>query len=411
MSLLFPPSVSRWLIAIGACAALAIISPPDAWAEGTVNVEGTAKTAQPRLLPSITVTQATERAITDRVLATGSIEAVEEIHVSPLVEGLAIRTLTVERGDWVERGQPLAVLNDDALVVEKSQIEAGLLRAKATLAQLQAQLAEARATAEEATRVANRAERLSANKTVSTAEAERLTALAAVADARRRSAEQSLSIAAADIKLAAAQLEYVGLRLSRTAVKAPVSGIVSAKNAKVGAIAGGSGQPLYAIIRDGTVDMKADVAEADLGKLAVGQTALVRLAGNASAVQGKIRLIAPTVDPLTRLGAVYIALADAPQARPGMYASAVLIAEEKRAVTLPRTAVASENGKASVCKVENGVVRQVPVTVGIQDGPLVEILSGIKAGDLVVAKAGVFVSDGDLINPIAPIKPAPPVIN
>lgn len=382
-----------------ACAAVAVIL------DSGVLAEEAARPERQRMLPSIVVAEAVERRIGDHVLATGSIEAVEEIHVSPLVDGLPIRILNADIGDWVEQGGTLAVLDDEALLLEKSQLEARLAKAEAALIQFQAQLVEAVANSEEATRVAHRAERLSANKTISRSEVDRLKALAIASDARRRSAEQSLSIAAADIKLARAQLDDIDLRLARTAVKAPVGGVISARNAKVGGVVAGSGLPLYTIIRDGLIEMKAEVAEADLIKLAVGQPATVKLAGSSTTVPGKIRMVRPTVDPQTRLGTVHITVADAAKARAGMYASATIVAEEKRAVVLPRTSVTSAHGVSTVRKVENGVVRLVPVTVGIQDGPFVEILSGLEAGELAVAKAGAFVRDGDRITPVKPAQP------
>ncbi len=173
----------------------------------------------------------------------------------------------------------------------------------------------------------------------------------------------------------------------------------------MGGVVAGSGPPLYTIIRDGLIEMKAEVAEADLIKLAVGQPATVKLAGSSTTVPGKIRMVRPTVDPQTRLGTVHITVADAAKARAGMYASATIIAEEKQAVVLPRTSVTSAHGVSMVRKVENGVVRLVPVTVGIQDGPFVEILSGLEAGEQVVAKAGAFVRDGDRIIPVKPAQP------
>lgn len=382
-----------------ACAAVAVI------VDFGVMAEDAARPDQQRMLPPILVAEAVERRIGDYVLATGSIEAVEEIHVSPLVDGLSIRTLIADVGDRVEQGGTLAVLDDEALLLEKSQLEARLAKAEAALIQFQAQLVEAEANSEEATRVADRAERLSANKTVSRSEVDRLKALATASDARLRSAEQTLSIAAADIKLARAQLDDIDLRLARTAVKASVGGVISARNAKVGGVVAGSGLPLYTIIRDGLIEMKAEVAEANLIKLAVGQPATVKLAGSSTTVPGKIRMVRPTVDPQTRLGTVHITVADAAKARAGMYASATIIAEERQAVVLPRTSVTSAHGVSTVHKVENGVVRRVPVTVGIQDGPFVEILSGLEAGELAVAKAGAFVRDGDRITPVKLAQP------
>ncbi|WEX85922.1 efflux RND transporter periplasmic adaptor subunit [Sinorhizobium garamanticum] len=384
----------------GACAAMTLCAFSSAFAEEA------AKPQQSQALPSIVVTEAVEQSISDRVIATGSIEAVEETYVSPLVDGLSIRSLNVDVGDRVEEGSTLVVLNDDALLLQRSQLEANLAKAEASLAQLRAQLAEMTANSEEATRVADRAVRLSENGTVSTAEADRLKALAAAARARVHSAEQSMSVATADINVVQAQIDDIDLRLARTAVKAPVSGVISAKNAKIGAIASGSGEPLFAIIRDGAIEMKADVAEADLIKLAVGQPASVRLAGSSTTIEGKIRLIAPTVDPQTRLGAVDIALSDTSKARAGMYASAVITVEQKQTVVLPQTAVTAEDGKAIVRKVEDGVVRLVPVVTGIQDGQFVEILSGLKAGEQAVAKAGAYVRDGDRINPVKSAQPA-----
>ncbi|NRP70122.1 Efflux pump periplasmic linker BepF [Ensifer psoraleae] len=390
----------RLLPLFSACAAMTLSAFSSAFAEEAV------KPQQSQALPSIVVTEAVQQSISDRVIATGSIEAVEETYVSPLVDGLSIRSLNVDVGDTVEEGSTLVVLNDDALLLQRSQLEANLAKAEAALAQLRAQLAEATANSEEATRVADRAARLSENGTVPTAEADRVRALAVAARARVRSAEQSVGVATADIKVVQAQIDDIDLRLARTAVKAPVSGVISVKNAKVGAIASGSGEPLFAIIRDGIIEMKADVAEADIIKLAVGQPATVRLAGSSTTIEGKIRLIAPIVDPQTRLGKVHITLSDTSKARSGMYAAATIIVQQKQTVVLPQTAVTAEDGKAIVRKVEDGVVRLVPVVTGIQDGQYVEILSGLKAGEQAVAKAGAYVRDGDRIKPVKSAQPA-----
>ena len=231
-------------------------------------------------------------------------------------------------------------------------------------------------------------------------------ALAIATQARVLSAEQAAAVANADIKVAEAQIDDIDLRLARTEVKAPVAGVISAKNAKVGAIATGNGEPLFAMIRDGAIEMKADVAEADIIKLAVGQPATVTLAGGNTKVEGTIRLIAPTVDPVSRLGTVFISLTATEKARAGMYASALITAEQKQAVVLPQTAVTNENGRTIVRKVENGVIRILPVKTGISDGKFIEVLEGLKAGEEVVARAGAYVRDGDHINPVKSAEPA-----
>ncbi|WP_173423904.1 efflux RND transporter periplasmic adaptor subunit [Ensifer adhaerens] len=386
--------------ALSVCAAMIIAPFSSAFAEDA------AKAPPAHSLPSIVVTEAVDQSISDRVVATGTIQAVEQVYVAPLVEGLSIRSLNVDIGDKVEEGSVLVVLNDDALRLEKSQLEASLAKAEAGLAQLNAQLSEAKANSEEATRVSDRNAELAKNGTVSTAEADRVRALAAATRARVRSAEQAVAVSNADIKVAQAQIDDIDLRLTRTEVKAPVAGVISAKNAKIGAIANGSGEPLFALIRDGAIEMKADVAEADIIKLAVGQPATITLAGGNTKVEGAIRLIAPTVDPVSRLGTVFISLKDTSKARSGMYANAIITAEEKTAVVLPQTAVTNEDGKTIVRKVENGVVNIIPVKTGISDGKFVEVVEGLKAGEQVVARAGAYVRDGDHINPVKSAQPA-----
>jgi len=359
-----------------------------------------AEQQQTQNLPAIVVTAAEMRPIVDRVIATGTVQAVEEVYVTPLVEGLSIRTLEADVGDKVEAGGTLATLNDDALVLQKSQTEASLAKAEAALAQIKAQLAEAKANADEAVRARDRALKLVKSGSQSQAAADQAVASADAALARVKSAEQAVAVSEADIKVAQSQIDDIDLKLARTAVKSPVAGIVSARTAKIGAIASGSGSPLFTVIRDGEIELKADVAEDGVLKLEPGQKATVTLAGGAATLSGKVRLVEPTLDPQSRLGHVYIRFDEPGKARAGMFASAEIVAAEKKGITLPLSAVTATDGKTVARKVENGIVTLVPVETGIQDGQAIEIVKGLSAGDEVVAKAGAYVRDGDRVNPV-----------
>jgi HlyD family secretion protein len=362
--------------------------------------EGEADKQQTQNLPAIVVTAAETRTLVDRVLATGSVQAVEDVYVTPLVDGLSIRTLAADVGDRVEADGTLATLNDDALVLQKSQTEASLAKANAALAQIRAQLVEAKANADEAVRVRDRAQRLVRSGSQSQAAVDQAVAAADAALARVNSAEQAIAVSQADIKVAQSQIDDIDLKLARTAVKSPVAGIVSARTAKVGAIASGAAAPLFTVIRDGEIELKADVSEDGILKLAPGQKATVTLAGGAATLTGTIRLIEPTLDPQSRLGRVYIRFDEPGKARAGMFASAEIVVEEKQGIVLPLSAVTTAGGKTVARKVENGVVTLVPVETGIQDGQVIEIVSGLAAGDEVVAKAGAYVRDGDRVNPV-----------
>ncbi len=362
--------------------------------------EGEADKQQAQNLPAIVVTAAETRTLVDRVVATGSVQAVEDVYVTPLVDGLSIRTLAADVGDRVEAGGTLATLNDDALVLQKSQTEASLAKANAALAQIEAQLVEAKANADEAVRVRDRAQRLVKSGSQSQAAADQAVAAADAALARVNSAEQAIAVSQADIKVAQSQIDDIDLKLARTAVKSPVAGIVSARTAKIGAIASGAAAPLFTVIRDGEIELKADVSEDGILKLAPDQKATVTLAGGAATLTGTIRLVEPTLDPQSRLGRVYIRFDEPGKARAGMFASAQIVVEEKEGIVLPLSAVTTAGGKTVARKVEGGVVKLVPVETGIQDGQVIEIVSGLAAGDEVVAKAGAYVREGDRINPV-----------
>lgn len=388
--------------ALLAALSLAAAAPLPAFAEEAAKPAGEAA-AQPaaeHALPAIVVTAATSRNMVDRVMATGTIRAVEEVYAAPLVEGLSIRTLEADVGDTVTTDQVLAVLNDDQLLLQKSQLEATLAKAEAGLAQYQAALAEAQANADEAVRTRDRNAGLVKNGVISTALADQTRAAATAALARVNSAEQAIAVSKADIKVAETQISDIDLRLARTAVKAPVAGVVSARTAKVGAIASGAGQPLFTIIRDNAIELVADLSETDIQKIKVGQTASVTVAGGSESIEGKVRLISPTVDPVTRLGSVHIVVDGKDGARAGMYAGAEIVIRAEEGLALPLSAITTGRDGSFARAVQDGVIKQVKIETGIQDGGFIEIVSGLKAGDLVVAKAGAFVRDGDKIKPI-----------
>lgn len=353
-----------------------------------------------QVLPSIIVTEAQVRPLVDRVLATGTVRPVQEVFIQPLVEGLSIRSLELDVGDEVPAEGVVARLNDDALLLQKSQFAATRARAEASLAQFQAQAADARANAAEANRQYERAKILRKSGSNSQSQLDQAETAAASAAAKLEAAEKAIAIAEADIKVTDSQIADIDLKLARTDVKSPVAGVVSAKNAKVGAIASGAGEPMFTVIRDGEIELVADVSETAILKVKAGQKATISIAGGAASLKGSVRLVSPVVDPQTRLGQIYIAIDEDGAARSGMYAKAEIIVKETTAVALPLSSITTSRDGTFARKVEDGVVKQVPIEIGVEDGGYVEIVSGLKEKDMVVAKAGAFVGDGDRINPV-----------
>ncbi len=366
-----------------------------------------AQTAEPAAdtaaseLPSITVTAVTSRRLEDHVLASGLIGPVEQVFVPPLIEGQPIEALHADVGDTVTEGQVLATLSTATLSLQKSQLLANEASVKASIAQAAAQLADAKSNAAEAQKIAIRSAALFAEGRVSLAANDQAQAAATSAASRVDVATQALASADAQKELMAAQMANIDLQLARTNVVAPVAGVISARNAQLGAIASAAGQPLFVIMRDGTLELRADVAESDLARVAADQTATLSLASGAASVEGRVRLVEPTIDTASRLGRARISIAANPDVRAGMFAEADILITARETLAVPVTAVGSSGDATTVMLVKDGLVSRVEVKTGIRDDGWVEILSGVGKGDLIVAKAGAFVADGDRINPVS----------
>ena len=352
-------------------------------------------------LPAITVSTVGKQLLSDRIIASGLISAVEEVQVAPLVEGQPLDQLLADVGDLVAEGQVLAVLSKTTLELQKTEGVASLAAAKSLIAQAEAQLVEAQTGRDEAQRVADRTAKLREQGTTPQAQADTARANALSANARVMVATQGLESARAQLALAEARLENVNLMLSRTEVKAPVAGRIVARNAKIGAIATAAGQPMFVITRDAALELRADVAETDLLRLAPGQKATLHAVGMADALDGTLRLVEPTIDPVTRLGRARITVDSASDAlRTGMFVEADILAAQHEALAVPVTAIGSSPEGTTVMRVKDGVVERVTVKTGIRDGGLVEITEGLADGDMIVTKAGAFVRSGDRINPV-----------
>ena len=352
-------------------------------------------------LPAITVSDVTLRKMTDRIIASGMIAAVEEVQVAPLVEGQPVDRLLADLGDMVTEGQILALLSKSTLELQKTEAVASVAAARSTIAQAKAQRVEAEAAAAEAARIVDRTTKLRASGTAPQATWDTANANAIAANARVTVATQGLESARAQLALAEAQLRNVELMLSRTEVKAPVAGRIVARNARIGAIATAAGQPMFIITRDAALELRADVTEADILRLAPGQAAHLRAVGMTEALTGTVRLVEPAIDPVTRLGRARISVDSAGDTlRTGMFVEAEIIAAERDTLAVPVTAIGSSPEGSIVMRVKDGLVERVTVKTGIRDGGLVEITEGLAAGDTVVTKAGAFVRAGDRVTPV-----------
>ncbi|HMV52153.1 MAG TPA: efflux RND transporter periplasmic adaptor subunit [Rhodocyclaceae bacterium] len=315
------------------------------------------------------------------LLANGSIAPWQEAVIGAEISNYRLTEVNVNVGDTVRKGQVLARVSSDNVATELAQ-------SKAALAEAQATVAEARANAE-------RARQLQTSGAISAQQINQYL-----------TAEQT---ALARVHAAQARVQADELRLAQTRVVAPDDGVISARTATVGSLAQ-PGQELFRLVRGSRLEWRAEVTEAELARVRQGAIAKVTTP-NGNTVRGRVRMVAPTVDPQTRNGIVFVDLpidATGTVVRAGMFARGEFELGTAPALTLPQSAVVLREGFAYVFRLDGeSRVAQTKVSVGRRAGDRIEITGGLDAAARVVASGAGFLADGDLVR-VAPATPAQP---
>jgi RND family efflux transporter MFP subunit len=355
--------------------------------------------AQPAPPLAVSVVRATPRAFTETVLVTGTLVAREEILIGPEVEGLRVVEVLVDEGDRVVKGQTLARLVSETLEAQLAQNTAALARADAAIAQARSAIASAEARLEEASNAYDRAKPLSKSGFLSDSGMDQREATQRTASAALTSARDGLKVAEADRAQTAALRRELEWRRERTEIRAVADGLVSRRNAKIGSYATGAADAMFRIVAKGEIELDAEVAEVQIGKLRQGQTAAIEIAG-AGTVSGVVRLVSSEIDRATRLGRVRIFIGDLPQLRVGAFARARVTTGESQGLAVPTAAVLYGADGPYLQVVTDGKVATRPIKLGLQEGSSIEVRSGIAEGDAIVARSGTFLRDGDVVTPV-----------
>ncbi len=360
--------------------------------------------------PALTVslTQAKSNMLGIKLAANGGVAAWQEASIGAEANGLRVAELHANVGDSVKRGQLLA-----SFAAESVQADVALARAA---------VAEAQANAAESAANADRARAVQGSGAISAQQVNQYLTQEQTGKARVASAK--------------AQLDSQLLRLKNTQLLAPDSGVISARLTTVGSVVG-AGTEMFKLIRQNRLEWRGEVTSAELGSITPG-TAVLVTAPSGAQMKGKVRTLAPTVDAATRNGLVYVDLlgdtksakaefpAGPPQGKlapsggsaaraaasvganfkPGMYARGEFELGSSEALTVPQTAVVVRDGFSYVSRVgADNRVSQVKVQTGRMVGDQIEIKSGLKSEDKLVASGGGFLSDGDLVKVVDAAKP------
>ena len=182
-------------------------------------------------------------------------------------------------------------------------------------------------------------------------------------------------------------------------VQAPVAGLISASSAVVGAQASGKGEALFSIIARSEFDLVGLVPVRDISKLAVNQTARIKIIG-AGEVDGKVRRVATTIEPNSQLGQVFVAVTTNRRLLVNSSARALIKTGQSCGVSVPLTAILYGSAGTVVQVVRRQRVETRRVEVGLMSGGQVEVREGLQEGDIVVARAGALLREGDPVRPV-----------
>lgn len=181
-------------------------------------------------------------------------------------------------------------------------------------------------------------------------------------------------------------------------VTAPVAGTISAAAAIVGAPASGK-DALFSIIARNEYDLVGMVPTRDIAKLKTEQTAKLKVLG-AGDLDGKVRRIAPTVEPNSQLGQVFVAIGANKRLLVNSSGRAQIKTGQSCGVAVPLTAILYSTAGTVVQVVRGGRVETRRVETGLMSAGQVEIRDGIQEGDIVVARAGALLREGDPVRPV-----------
>jgi multidrug efflux pump subunit AcrA (membrane-fusion protein) len=175
-------------------------------------------------------------------------------------------------------------------------------------------------------------------------------------------------------------------------LRAPSAGTVIQVSARAGQFASPQLGPLVRISTDDQIELEAEVPGTQMLKLSAGAPVRV-LIDNGPELGGRVRLVAPSIDPRTQLGKVRIAVFKDPSVKVGMFARATIDAARSCGVSIPLLAVEHQ----TVQVVRDNTVEVRRVQTGLTSDTSVEIRDGIKEGEIVVANAGTSLHDGDRV--------------
>lgn len=340
--------------------------------KGAAATKGASAGGNPSQIPTVTVAIPGRQTVQTIISGTGSLAARREMPVGVAGEGGVVTRVLVEPGSWVAKGQVLATVDRS---VQAQTAES--LAASVRVAQADARLAQAEL---------ERAQKLVSGGFISKADIDRKTA----------TRDQAL----ARVRVAQAQFSETQARNRRLDIRAPEAGLVLTRQVEPGQIVSAGSGVLFRMAQGGQMELRVQLAEADLQRTRVGSAAQVTPTGSTQTFSGSVWQVSPVIDPQTRQGIARVQLSYDPALRPGGFASAQITTGAQTAVILPQSAIQTDaqGNYVFTLDAKDQAVR-TPVTTGEVTDAGVSITHGLTGNERVVMTAGAFLNPGQKVIP------------
>lgn len=336
--------------------------------------------------PKVKVVTIEKRDLTAQVYGNGTVEAKVVVGVSSKITGRIVELLA-DQGDRVKRGQLLARLENDDLLQQQQQSQAGLNRAAANLNVEQANLQKALANLALAEKNAQRYRALAEKNLVSRLEAEQYETSRQVAREEVARCRAAIDAVRMEQQSGRAGVGFARSKVADTLIHAPQDGVIITRDLEKGATTT-PGQPIFTLADPATIWVKANVDESQLKGVAVGKSAVIMLRSSPGEQwSGRVARLGHQSDRVTEELQVDVAF-NPPlnNFRLGEQSEVYITTEAKKSVpSLPSAALVTNGKKRGVWIAENGRLKFREVTVGIRDrNDFIEIAGGLDGKERVV---------------------------
>ena len=335
----------------------------------------------------------------ETVTANGTLAAYDQTTVSVKVPG-RVRTISVDLGSVVLRGQVIALVDSEDYRIRVQQAEASLAQARARLGlapdgtddridpEKTATVRQARAVLDEARFSRDRAARLVEQGVIAKAEFDSATATYKVAEGRYQDAYEEIRNRQGVLAQRRSELALARQQLKDTSVSAPIDGIVQEKRTSVGEYLA-AGAPVVDIVKMDPLRLRAEIPERESQTIRSGQDVRVTVEGDQNIYTGKIMRLSPVIAEQNRVLMVEADVRNNGTLRPGSFVRAEIVTNDaKMAVTVPNNTIVTFAGIEKVIVVQNGKALEKPITTGRRNNEFTEIVAGINVGEKIVVDPG-----------------------